>query len=68
MVDKTMTIAQVLELDRETAPIMMSYGMHCMGCPMTMMETLEMACSVHGADPDALVAELNTFLADKQQA
>ena len=68
MVEKTMTIAQVLGLDRETAPIMMNYGMHCMGCPMTMSETLEMACSVHGADVDALVNELNAFLAGKKEA
>ena len=65
-VDKTMTIADVLRMDRETAPIMMSYGMHCMGCPMAMMESLEMACGGHGADVDALVNELNEFLAGKE--
>ena len=65
-VDKTMTIADVLKMDRETAPIMMSYGMHCMGCPMAMMESLEMACGGHGADVDALVNELNEFLAGKE--
>ena len=32
-IDKTMSIGQVLEIDRTTAPIMMEYGMHCMGCP-----------------------------------
>ncbi|MBQ6595704.1 MAG: DUF1858 domain-containing protein [Clostridia bacterium] len=68
MVDKTMTIAEVLNMDRETAPIMMSFGMHCMGCPMTMMESLEMACSAHGADVDELVKKLNEYLASKQQA
>ena len=33
MVDKTMTIRQVLEMDAGTARIMMSFGMHCLGCP-----------------------------------
>ena len=65
-IDKTMTIADVLELDRETAPIMMSYGMHCMGCPYSMMESLEMACAGHGADVDALVRELNDYFAKKE--
>ncbi|MBQ8088538.1 MAG: DUF1858 domain-containing protein [Clostridia bacterium] len=64
-VEKTMSIAEVLELDRQTAPIMMSYGMHCMGCPMAMMESLEMACAGHGADADALVKELNDYFAQK---
>ena len=30
-VTKEMTIKEVLEFDRTTAPIMMDYGMHCMG-------------------------------------
>ena len=33
MVDKTMSIGEVLQLDRNTAAIMMSFGMHCLGCP-----------------------------------
>ena len=65
-VNKTMSINEVLEMDRETAPIMMRYGMHCMGCPFSMMESLEMACAGHGADVDALIAELNDFFAKKE--
>ena len=66
-VNKDMTIAQVLELDRGTAPIMMNYGMHCMGCPMAMMESLEMACGGHGAALDDLIKELNEYLAGKEE-
>jgi len=65
-VDKTMSIAEVLEMDRQTAPIMMAYGMHCMGCPMAMMESLEMACGGHGAALDDLIRELNEYLANKE--
>lgn len=66
MVDKTMSIGEVLGIDRETAGIMMQYGMHCMGCPMSQMESLEMACAAHGTDVDELVEKLNAFLAAKQ--
>ena len=38
-----MTIKEGLDIDRTTAPIMMEYGMHCMGCPFSQMESLEWA-------------------------
>ena len=66
MVDKTMSIGDVLRLDRNTAPIMMSYGMHCLGCPHATMESLEMACMAHGVNVDDLVAELNKYFEEKK--
>jgi len=65
-VNKQMSIGEVLELDRSTAPIMMEYGMHCMGCPYSMMESLEMGCAAHGTDADELVARLNAYLAEQE--
>ena len=64
-ITKDMSIGQVLDIDRETAPIMMEYGMHCMGCPFSMMESLEQGCAGHGTDVEELVARLNAFLAEK---
>ncbi len=64
-VTKTMSIGEVLKIDRETAPIMMSYGMHCLGCPHATMESLEMACAAHGVSADDLVKDLNEFLEKK---
>ena len=65
-IDKTMSIGQVLEIDRSTAPLMMEYGMHCMGCPFSQMESLEMGCAAHGTDADELVNKLNAYLASKE--
>lgn len=64
-IEKTMSIGEVLRLDRNTAPIMMSYGMHCLGCPHATMESLEMACAAHGVNVDDLVKELNDYFAKK---
>ncbi|MDD6883275.1 MAG: DUF1858 domain-containing protein [Eubacteriales bacterium] len=64
-IEKTMSIGEVLRLDRNTAPIMMSYGMHCLGCPHATMESLEMACAAHGVNADDLVKELNDYFAKK---
>ena len=65
MITKNMSIGEVLMIDRDTAPIMMEYGMHCMGCPFSQMETLEIGCAAHGSDVDELVRKLNEFIADK---
>ena len=43
----------------ETAQILLSIGMHCLGCPASRGETIEEACMVHGADADALVEAVN---------
>ena len=66
MITKDMSIGQVMEIDRTTAPIMMEYGMHCMGCPFSQMESLEMGCAAHGTDADELVQRLNDYLASKE--
>lgn len=61
-VTKDMTIAEVLEMDRGTAPIFVSNGMHCLGCAAASGESLEQACAVHGLDAQKLVDELNDYL------
>ena len=65
-INKQMSIGQVLDIDRTTAPILMEYGMHCMGCPFSMMESLEQGCAAHGTDADELVNRLNAYLAEKK--
>ena len=64
-ITKQMSIGEVLEIDRTTAPIMMEYGMHCMGCPFSQMESLELGCAAHVTDADELVQKLNEYLASK---
>ena len=66
MVNRTMSIGEVLAMDPETAAIMMNFGMHCFGCPHAAMESLEDACAAHGANADELVAQLNEFLAEAE--
>ena len=65
MVNKAMSIIDVLNMDRNTAPIFMSFGMHCLGCPYSTAESIEDACAVHGIDADALVEKLNEYFAQK---
>ena len=64
-VTKEMSIGEVLRLDRNTARIFMEFGMHCLGCPHATSESLADACSVHGANPDELVHQLNDHFAER---
>ena len=64
-VNKDMTIQQVLEMDMNQAPVFFSMGMHCVGCPSSIGETLEEAAMVHGFDVDELVKKLNEYFAQK---
>ena len=65
-IDKNMTVVDILDMDRETAVYFLNMGMHCLGCPASRGETVEQACMVHGVDADALVKEINAYLAGKE--
>lgn len=56
---KDTKIGEILEIAPEKAEILLSAGMHCLGCPASQGETLEEACAVHGIDVESLVEELN---------
>ncbi len=62
MVQKDMTIGQLLATYPQVAPILMEIGMHCLGCPSAQAETLEEAAMVHGIDADLLIEKMNAFL------
>ena len=64
-VTKDMIIADVLRLDRGTAPIFLRNGMHCLGCPSASGESIEDACAIHEIDANKLVDELNAYLVSK---
>ena len=41
------------------AEVLMSVGMHCLGCALARGETIADAAAVHGVDVDELVEKLN---------
>ena len=56
---KDTIIGDILDVAPQTAPIFLSIGMHCLGCPSSRGETVEEACMVHGIDVDKLLALVN---------
>ena len=64
-IKKTMNVGKVLSIDPNLATVLMGFGLHCFGCPMSQMETLEQAAMVHGVDVDLMVEKLNEALQSK---
>ena len=66
MITSDMTIASVMKLDPQVAPVFMSFGMHCLYCPHASAESIADASAVHGVNPDELVKALNAFFDGKK--
>lgn len=61
-IDKTIQIGELLRINPNVKDILMGFGLHCFGCPMSQMETLEEAGEVHGVDVELMVEKVNEFL------
>ena len=59
---KDMTIAEMITANPDVVPILLNAGMHCIGCPSAMGETIEEAAMVHGLDADMLLEDTNELL------
>ena len=59
LINKDMTIGEVLSIDENLADVFMGFGMHCISCPVSQMETVEEACLVHGLECDFVLKKLN---------
>ncbi|WP_333649888.1 DUF1858 domain-containing protein [Lacrimispora sp.] len=59
MITREMTIGEILRINPDSAEVLMSIGMHCLGCPSSQMETLAEACMVHGIDAETVLEKLN---------
>ena len=57
--NKDTQIGEIMEVAPEKAEILLSIGMHCLGCPASQAETIEEACDVHGVNVDELLEKLN---------
>lgn len=57
-----MIVGDIVAQYPELVPVMLSMGLHCLGCGVSQMETLKEACEVHGLDPYDVVEVLNDEL------
>lgn len=58
-ITKDMLIGELIRKKPESIEILMRFGMGCIGCPSSQMESLAEAAMVHGLDIDKLMTALN---------
>ena len=70
LVTKDMTIGEVVNKYPETTSVMLSYGLHCVGCAVNPFETIENGCLGHGIDEktiEKLVNDINKTIENKDK-
>ena len=56
--EKTL-VGEIVRTYPEAIEVLLSKGMHCLGCPASQAESIADACMVHGLDPDEVIEAVN---------
>ncbi len=64
-ITKDSTIGEIVDNYEGSQDILLGYGMHCFGCPMSRMETIEEASAVHGIDYQEVLDKLNANIVEE---
>jgi hydroxylamine reductase len=48
LITKNMTFAELFEKKPEAMKVLFEAGLHCIGCHMSVYETIEQGCQAHG--------------------
>ena len=58
-ITKKTKFSELMQKHPEAIEVLLSKGMHCIGCPASAMETIEDGAKAHGIKPEKLVKEIN---------
>jgi len=47
-INKDMTFGELLQTHPEASPVLLEYGLHCVGCHISTFETIEQGARAHG--------------------
>jgi hybrid cluster-associated redox disulfide protein len=59
MINRKMSIEEIVRKYPETVATFERYGLGCVGCQAALFENVEQGAEVHGIDVEALVRDLN---------
>lgn len=69
-ITKQTPINSLLEKHPEVAEILMGYGLHCVGCHFSELDTLEDGAMMHGLsdeDVELMIKDVNSVVGRKRQ-
>jgi len=61
-ISKELALGEVVRRFPEAVPVMLDYGLHCIGCHVAAFETIEQGAKAHGmsdADLEKMLSEMN---------
>ena len=64
LITKDMLLDDIVKKYPETIMILMGYGLHCVGCIVSEIETIEQGAKIHGLDDkeiDFMLKDLNAI-------
>ncbi len=65
LITKDMILMDIVDEYPEIAPVLMSYGLHCVGCAFSSFDTLENGIKIHGMDDETfemLLRDINATI------
>lgn len=61
-ITKNTSIGYIVKNYSNAQDVLMGFGLHCFGCPMSQMESIEEAAMVHGVEINFMLDTLNKEL------
>jgi hybrid cluster-associated redox disulfide protein len=68
-ISKEMALGEVVKSFPDSVPVMLGYGLHCVGCHVAAFETIEQGARAHGmsdGDIEKMLAEMNNAIKGKK--
>jgi hybrid cluster-associated redox disulfide protein len=62
MINKKMSIGDVVKKHPETIATFERHRLGCLGCQAALFESIEQGAEVHGVNADALIADINRVI------
>ena len=69
-INKDMTLGEIVAKNPEAAQVMLTYGLHCVGCHVASWETIEQGAKAHGLNDKQvgeMVGEINKRIQKKDK-
>jgi|TARA_Y100000310_G_C20077201_1_gene532132 hybrid cluster-associated redox disulfide protein len=67
-ITKEMMINELIEKHPEVAPVLMGYGLNCVGCHFSSFDTIQKGAEIHGMPKDVfemMLKDINTIVSER---
>jgi len=69
-VTKDTLLGEVVAKHPRAAFVMLQYGLHCIGCHVSVYETIEQGCAGHGMPKETMeemIADVNAYIEEEEK-